>query len=431
MNVIIKYRLLPLLLLLPAIFTGCKKETIPKHNSGVPIVIEKFSPVKGGVGTEVLVYGDNFNNDTTGVRVTVNGVKAAVTGVVQNRLVFMVPDGAGSGKINITIGGNTVTSTEDFNYVAAQYVSTLAGSGQEGFRDGEGAAAMFAFQLGQSIATDAAGNVYVCDAGNSRIRKITHAGEVSTVAGNGTGGWQDGPAASAMFNHPYGIEVDKDNNLYVADTWNAALRKITPEGVVSTLAWIGDITDVVVDKRNGDIYASQFGPGTIVKVNGDGSTVTVGSGFQQLGAIAMDSKGNFYGVDNSRSFIGKVDAATKNMTIIAGVSGQTGLEDGPGNTAKFDRPWGIDIDKEDNLYIAGNGGPNYGGGDNNTNHCIRFIKAGTWEVSTFAGGSSKGYNDGLGSLAVFRSPTGVALDAAGAVYVLVEGNQRIRIIISR
>ncbi|MBO9732955.1 MAG: IPT/TIG domain-containing protein [Chitinophaga sp.] len=432
MNAIIKYRLW-LLLALPFLFASCKKDKVQGHNNGSPIIIEKFSPMKGGTGAEILVYGDNFNNDTTGVTVLVNGVRAVVTGTVANRLIFLVPEGAGSGKITISVNGTSATSTQDFNYLPAQYVSTMTGSGIAGYKDGDSATARFNFQYGQGMTHDAAGNLYITDGGNNNIRKITPDGKVTTVAGSNTsGGYWNGPVAEATFNHPYGIEIDKDNNIYVADTWNGALRKISADGMVSLVAWVGDITDVAIDKRNGKVYVAQFGPGKILEVDPiNGNLTEVASGFQNLSAIEIDSKGNFYGVDNSRSFIGRVDAASKQMTVIAGAMWQTGLVDGQGTAAKFDHPWGIAIDKNDNLYIGGNGGASYGGGDNNTNQCIRFIEANTWNVTTYAGSSSKGYADGLASLSLFNVPVGLTVDDKGVVYVMDAMNYRIRKIISR
>ncbi len=113
-------------------------------------------------------------------------------------------------------------------------VSTLAGSGNPGFADGAGVAAMFNYPM--SIAVDSSGNVYVADRDNNRIRKITPAGFVSTLAGSGSYGFSDGPGSVARFSSPQGVDVESSGFVYVADSGNHRIRKITPAGVVITLA---------------------------------------------------------------------------------------------------------------------------------------------------------------------------------------------------
>ena len=113
-------------------------------------------------------------------------------------------------------------------------VSTLAGSGTSGYTDGTGTSAKFDYPSG--VAVDGAGNVYVGDQGNHRIRKITASGVVSTLAGSGTSGYTDGTGTSAQFSYPTGVAVDGAGNVYVADLYNHRIRKITASGVVSTLA---------------------------------------------------------------------------------------------------------------------------------------------------------------------------------------------------
>jgi sugar lactone lactonase YvrE len=158
-------------------------------------------------------------------------------------------------------------------------VTTLAGSGTAGFADGTGAAASFRQAYG--IATDTAGNVYVADSGNNRIRKITPGGVVTTLAGSGQIGATDGAGSSASFSVPGGLTVDSDGNVYVADTGNSLLRKITPAGVVSTLA--GQ-------------------PGVLGAQNGIGAAAT----FKQPYGVTVDAGGNLYVADTFGNLIRKV-----------------------------------------------------------------------------------------------------------------------------
>ncbi|MCL2011919.1 MAG: IPT/TIG domain-containing protein [Cystobacterineae bacterium] len=162
-------------------------------------------------------------------------------------------------------------------------VSTLAGSGTEGFADGEGVAAQF--HMPRGIAVDTEGNLYVVDAGNNRIRKITPEREVSTLAGSAERGFIDGTGSQAQFNEPFGIAIDANGNLYVADSTNHSIRLLTPAGTVITLA--------------GDGYAgSDDGPGA----PHPGPPVR----FDTPWGIAIDLQGNLYVADSHNHIIRKI-----------------------------------------------------------------------------------------------------------------------------
>ena len=158
-------------------------------------------------------------------------------------------------------------------------VTTLAGSGALGFADGTGSAA--SFNMAYGIAVDAGGTVYVADGGNNRIRKITPGGVVTTLAGSGQAGAADGAGNSASFHQPSGLAVDSDGIIYVADTGNSLLRKITPAGVVSTIA--GQ-------------------PGVLGAQNGIGTAAT----FKQPYGVTVDAAGNLYVADTFNNLIRKV-----------------------------------------------------------------------------------------------------------------------------
>jgi DNA-binding beta-propeller fold protein YncE len=258
-------------------------------------------------------------------------------------------------------------------------VSTLAG-GEEGFADGIGSDAEFQFPFG--IASDAAGNLYVSEILNHRVRKMAPAGEVSTLAG-GEKGFADGVGSDASFNEPIGITTDAAGNLYVADTKNHRIRKITPAGEVSTL----------VGGERG--FA-----------DGIGSDAR----FNEPGGIAIDAAGNLYVADSMNRRIRKITPAG-DVSTLAG--SETGFADGIESDAKFDHPLGITIDAAGNLYVA----------DSNNNRIRKITPAG--EVSTLAG-SEQGFADGFGSDAKFYWPSGITIDAAGNLYVGDTFNNRIR-----
>jgi gliding motility-associated-like protein len=266
-------------------------------------------------------------------------------------------------------------------------VSTLAGSGATGFADGAGAAATFNNPTG--VAVDVSGNVYVADVSNNLIRKITPGGVVTTLAGSRLNGSANGMGAAASFSNPSGIAVDVAGNVYVADLSNNLIRKITPGGVVTTLAGSG-------------LSGSADGTGTAAS-------------FSQPYGLVTDGTGNVYVADWGNNLIRKITPAGV-VTTIAG-SGQAGSADGIGAAASFFRPFGITIDQSGNLYVA----------DTN-NELIREITPGGL-VTTVAGNGMKGATNGVGNQTSFYQPTGIVADGAGDVYVADEFNDLIREIV--
>ena len=265
----------------------------------------------------------------------------------------------------------------------AGVVTTLAGSGAVGFADGTGTAAQFATPLG--VAVDSAGTVYVAGESN-RIRKITPAGVVTTLAGSGTRGFADGTGDAAQFFYPHGVAVDPSGTVYVADTSNHRIRKITPAGVVTTLA----------------------GSGTAGFVNGTGTAAQ----FKYPYGVAVDSSGTVYVADAGNHRIRKITPAGV-VTTLAG-SGTAGFADKAGSAAQFDSPHGVAVDSSGTAYIG-----DYG------NHRIRKITpAGV--VTTLAGSGTGGFADGTGDAARFYYPHGVAVDSSGTAYIADGSNHRIR-----
>jgi len=331
---------------------------------------------------------------------------------------------------------------------AAGVVSTLAGSGSFGSANGIGTVASFNFPTG--IAVDASGNVYVADSFNNKIRKITSAGIVSTLAGSITNasGNLDGTGTAASFNSPKGVAVDASGNVYVADSFNHKIRKITPAGLVSTFAGSGSNgsadgtgilatfsspTGLAID-TSGNVYVADKGNDEIRKITPLGVVTTLAgaAGFQPFPGsadgigiaarfnypfgVAVDASGNVYVADTDNHKIRKI-TATGVVSTFAGSGVSSLIIDGAGVVAKFNSPTGVVVDASGNLYVA----------DSNHN-VIRKITT-TGMVSTFAGSGAQGSTDGTGLISL-NAPSGVAIDALGNMYVTNTDNYKIRKITS-
>ncbi len=262
-------------------------------------------------------------------------------------------------------------------------VTTLAGSGAQGSANGTGTAA--SFYLPQQVAVDAAGNVYVGDAGNNLIRKISPSGVVITLAGSGAQGSTNGTGTAASFSGPTGVALDAAGNVYVADRGNNLIRKINPSGVVTTLA----------------------GSGAQGSANGTGTAAS----FSTPQQLAVDVVGNIYVVEFS-NLIRKIGPSGA-VSTLAG-SGAQGSANGTGTAASFYLPQGVAVDVAGNVYVA-----------DQANQLIRKISA-LGVVTTLAGSGAQGSANGTGTVASFNSPNGVAVDAAGNVYIADTGNNLIR-----
>jgi hypothetical protein len=287
--------------------------------------------------------------------------------------------------------GGTATSNPASLTVNKVGVTTLAGwPGSSGSADGTGRSARFA--LAGGLRVDNEGNIYVSDSSNYTIRKVTTAGVVTTIAGTpGKLGSTDGPAASALFAGIGGVAIDSSGNLYVADSGNYTIRKITPAGIVSTLAGVA---------------------GTRGEVDGTGSAAL----FYDPQNLAVDRAGNIYVADGNGDAIRKVTPAGV-VTTIAGSPLNAGAADGTGGAASFRDPTGINVDGLGNVYVADFG-----------NNTIRKIAPGAI-VTTIAGSPGvTGSADGTGSAASFNGPAGVGVDSSGNVYVADSTNDTIRMV---
>jgi streptogramin lyase len=314
----------------------------------------------------------------------------------------------------------------------------LAGSDTAGLVNGKGKAVRFNHPFG--IAVDAKGNLYIADVGNNVIRKMDTTGLVTTFAGmGGVKGSANGVDSLASFNKPFGVATDPSGNVYVADAGNNLVRMIAPAGVVSTFAGTGAAgggngldtatfnspMSVAVD-GSGNVYVADYQNDLIRKITSAGVVSTLaGSGatgatdgldtaatFNLPEGVAVDAAGNVYVADNGNNLIRKVTPAGQ-VSTLAG-SGQSGSANGTGTAASFDSPFGLAVDAAGNIYVADSG-----------NNLIRKITP-SGVVSTIAGSGARGAKDATGAAASFNTPSGVAIDASGNVYVADENNNLIR-----
>lgn len=417
-----------------AVLAGCSKDKDLAHAPGQPMTISDYTPTVGGLATEVLITGDNFSSDTSEIIVTINGNRCAIVNANTKQIMALVPRKCGSGKLVVKIGKDSVVSSSDFNYIFTSKVTTYAGNGKAGFANGVGKDAMFSFNgqewyRSMGIDVDDDGNVYVADPGNACIRKIDTTGMVSVLAGSpGNSGFAEGKGAAARFNLPYGLAVGKDGNIYTVDPVNYDVRKITPDGMATVLAWAQQPPwEVAVDKRNNDLYYTSVDGGKVWRVK-DGQQTDVISDLSWPAGIGIDKAGNIYVACNGSNVIARFKADTYEKSIIAGQDGSAGYVNGPGASAKFASPWGLGVDNDGNIYVAGNG--TWNGSTSNPDQSIRFIEANTWIVKTLAGSGAAGYTEGTGEAAAFSSPNGVAIDKKGVAYVIDKNNNCIRKIVT-
>lgn len=406
-------------------------------------------------GVAVDIAGDLYVADTdnhTIRKITAAGVVSTLAGFAGTPGNF---DGAGSnarfsspedvavdnaGNLYVTDSGNATIR----KITSSGVVTTLAGlAGNRGIADGTGSNARFRYLGG--IAVDSSGDLYVTD--HHTIRRITAFGVVSTIAGDAeSSGSEDGTGSNARFNSPQGLAVDSSGSVYVADTYNHTIRKITSEGVVSTFAGMpgsfgiddGTLSDarfgflwgVAVD-HVGDLFVADTSSSRIRKITLAGVVSTLAGGnrglkdgtgseahFGFLSDIAMDSVGNLYAPEFDNHTIRKITSAGV-VNTLAGLVGNNGFADGTGSNARFNSPRGIAVDGSRNLYVA-----------EFENSTIRKITS-AGVVSTLAGlAGSPGNADGAGSNARFSLPVDVAVDNAGNLYVADSGNATIRKITS-
>ncbi|MBK9285680.1 MAG: T9SS type A sorting domain-containing protein [Sphingobacteriaceae bacterium] len=344
----------------------------------------------------------------------------------------------------------TLISVLMFVQFSAQNIYTFAGNGTFGYSGDGGAATNAQLSLVQGIAVDGLGNIYVADQSNNRIRKITPSGIISTCVGTGIGGYSGdgGPAINAQISTPYGISIDASGNLFIADFNNSRIRKVNTSGIISTVA--GDGTQgfggdggpatnaqlnapvsVAVDAA-GNLYIADFSnyrirkvtpAGIISTIAGNGTAGFSGDGSTAVSAqldlpygVAVDVAGNVYIADQNNHRVRKVNLSgiitTYVGTGVAGFSGDGGIA----TNAKLNFPYSLAFDLSDNLLIA-----------DRFNNKIRKVSAGNI-ISTAAGNGVGGFSgDGnLATNAQLNDPAGIAITAVGTMFISDKSNFRIR-----
>jgi serine/threonine-protein kinase len=278
-------------------------------------------------------------------------------------------------------GPTTQTTSKDT-------VSTLAGSELVGAANGIGAAA--SFDDPYALAVSSSGLLYVSDHANGMIRTVdVNTAAVSTFAGTGASGLENGPAHMAKFYGPNAIAFDAAGNLFVADQQNNVIREITNTGTVTTVAGTG-----TEGYQDGSVASAEFA---------------------DLIGLVVDASGNLYVSDNSNFVIRKINMTTGMVSTYAGVAGKSGHSDGALSSATFTSPCGMAIDASGNLFIV-----------DVSSNCVRKINVSTGTVSTFAGSGAPGFVNGISSAATFNAPTSCAFDSQGNLYICDTNNHAIR-----
>jgi sugar lactone lactonase YvrE len=297
--------------------------------------------------------------------------------------VGLAVDGAG---VAYVVDGNRIRRVSPSGAVLS-----LAGGEEAGFVDGPAADARFSSPRG--IAVDQAGTLYIADRDNHRIRTLSPQGLVATLAGSGTPGFADGPGKQAQFNEPHDVAVDAAGTVYVLDTFNYRIRRISLAGVVSTLAGGGEVGPDQGDFADGPAAVARFAFAT---------------------GIAVDAAGTVYVADTYNARIRAV-APSGEVRTVAG-TGEDGGADGPADQAQFSDPAALAVDGMGQLYVV------------DKSNRLRLISP-TGQVTTLAGSGARGFADGPAGAAQFDEPAGVAVGATGTVYIADTGNRRIRLLL--
>jgi hypothetical protein len=328
-------------------------------------------------------------------------------------------------------------------------ISTVAGNGTWGYTGDNGQATVAELADPWSVAVDSSGNLYLTEISDSRVREVKTSGLISTVVGDGTNGFtgDSGPASDASLNGPTGIALDAAGDLFIADTGNNRVREVNHSSqIITTFAGNGtgnfagdngqasaaelDSPAGVALDSAGDLFIAD-GSNRVREVNHTSTVITTFAGGANPGdgnsaataeingptAVAVDSAGDIFIADTSNNRIREVNHSTGLISTIAGngIQGYSG-NGGLAVAAELNAPTGVAVDAAGDVFIADAG-----------NNRIREINASTGVITTVAGNGTAGYNgEGTGSTAELDNPTGVAVDANGNLYIADQFNQRLR-----
>ena len=283
-------------------------------------------------------------------------------------------------------------------------ITTIAGNDIAGFSGDGGPAASAALNDPQGVAVDSAGNVYIGDGGNNRVRKVTSTGTITTVAGNGVLGFSGdgGPATKGSLAYPGGLAMDAAGNLYIATSGDSRIRKVTPQGTITTVA--------------GNGYTYGLCPEAEPIFIGGAAT---SAALTSPDGLAVDVAGNIYISEFGGNCVQKVTSRGIISTVI-----------GPYHLLPYCRcPSGIAVDAAGNLYVAASGNKIYGGSPND-NRVLKITPSAS--TTTIAGNGTQGFSGdgGLATNAALNVPQGVVVDTAGNLYIVDTGNNRIRLVLA-
>ena len=365
-----------------------------------PTTITSFNPTSGPVGSDVVITGTNLTGATN---VEFSGVLAPVPAAAftvdsATQITATVPTGAITGPISVTTPGGAAASATNFTVTVppppGPIINTVAGNGTAGFSGDGGPATSASLNNPLEVAVDAAGNLYIADRANNRIRKVDTSGTITTVAGTGTAGFSGdgGPAISASLNRPFGMAVDSAGNLFIADTSNQRVRKVDTTGTITTVAGNGTAA-----------FSGDSGPATSASLNSPAG-------------VAVDSAGNLFIVDTLNQRVRKVNTSGTITTVAGNGTGGFSGDGGPATSASLNSPNDVAVDSAGNLFIA-----------DISNHRVRKVDT-TGTITTVAGNGTGGFSGdgGPAASASLFGPNDVAVDSAGNLFIAEQINHRIR-----
>jgi hypothetical protein len=424
-----------LTILVMIFFSSCNK---PDGSTITEVTITSLKPAHGPYDTIDTLIGKGFDQIPQLDSILLNGKKLTLISRRPNQVVVKIPSMAGTGKIDVWYQGNVIHGPV-FSYDSTFLVTTVAGSSTEaGYINGQGLNARF--KEPEGIAVDKTGNIYVSDKGNNCIRKITQDGNVTTFAGSvdALNGYVDATGSSARFSAPLGLCIDNNEILYVADQFNHRVRKVSKAGDVTTLAGItwntapdggqidGDASvatfntpfDITADSHS-NVYVADFYNNKIRKITSSGTVSTIAGGdyyhyghqdgdattslFSTPAFVAADPSGNIYAIDGDGHLLRKITSTGTVSTLLGpiepGMEGISGLF--------FAR--GLTTDKTGNVYFGISTG------------VIKMTPEG--KVIRLAVGGI-GELDGPVQVATYRAIAGIAVDDNGNIYIT--DNNRVR-----